>query len=77
MKVSATSSAAQEMLGREAEQLVRDLKAVEKSYGTGVLTLTVCRGYFRRLLANPRMDKSLAKSHPDLLDALKESISEQ
>jgi hypothetical protein len=73
--VAATSTAAQEMLGRETEQLIRDLKAVEESYGTDVLTLTVCRGYFRRLLANSRVDKYLAKNHPDLLDALKASVS--
>jgi hypothetical protein len=72
--VSATSTAAQEMLGKETEQLIRDLKVVEESYGTDVLTLTVCRGYFKRLLANPRVDRYLAKSHPDLLDALKTSI---
>jgi hypothetical protein len=75
-RIVVTSTAAQEMLGRETEQLIRDLKAVEESYGTDVLTVTVCGGYFKRLLANPRVDRYLAKNHPDLLDALKASIAE-
>jgi hypothetical protein len=44
-KLTATSTATQEMLGRETEQLIQDLKAIENSYGTDVLTLTVCSGY--------------------------------
>jgi hypothetical protein len=76
-KVSATSMAAQEMLGRENEQLIRDLKSVEDSYGRDVLTLTVCCGFIRRILANPRVDRHLAKDYPEILEALKTAISER
>jgi len=76
-KVTATSTAAQEMLGRETEHLIRDLKAIEDSYGTDVLTLTVCCGYFRRILKNPRIERHLSRNYPDLLDALKTAISER
>jgi RepB plasmid partitioning protein/ParB-like nuclease domain len=76
-KIAATSAAAQEMLGRETEQLIRDLKAIEDSYGTDVLSLTVCSGYLRRMLANSRIERHLSKNHPDLLDALKSAVSEQ
>jgi hypothetical protein len=65
------------MLGKETEQLIRDLKAIEDSYGTDVLTLTVCCGYFRRLLANSRIERHLLKHHPDLFDALKTATSER
>lgn len=75
-KVAATSLAAQEMLGKEAEQLVRDLKAIEDSYGRDVLTLTICCGYLRRMLANSRVERHLSKTYPDLLDALKTAVSE-
>jgi hypothetical protein len=74
--VAATSAAAQEMLGQETERLVRDLKAIEDSYGRDVLTLTVCSGYFRKLLANQRVERHLSKNHPDLLDAIRGSLSE-
>jgi hypothetical protein len=75
-RVEATSAAAQEMLGKETERLVKDLKAIEDSYGRDVLTLTVCSGYFRKLLANPRVERHLSKNHPDLLDAVRGALSE-
>jgi Trp operon repressor len=75
-KIAARSAAAQEMLGRETEQLIRELKAIEDSYGTDILTLTVCSGYLKRMLANPRVERHLAKTHPELLGALKEALSE-
>jgi hypothetical protein len=76
-KVAATSTAAQEMLGRETEQLIRDLKAIEDSYGTDVLTLTVFCGYFKRMLENPRIERNLSRNHPDLLQALRSAVSER
>jgi ParB-like chromosome segregation protein Spo0J len=75
-KVTAGSAAAQEMLTRETEQLVRDLKAVEESYGTDVLTLTVCRGYFKKIISNPRIERFLAKNHPDLFDVVQATTTE-
>jgi hypothetical protein len=75
-KVAATSSAAQEMLGRETEQLIRELKAIEDSYGMDVLTLTVCSGYLKRILSNPRVERHLVKAHPEVLGALKTVLSE-
>jgi RepB plasmid partitioning protein/ParB-like nuclease family protein len=76
-QVTANSIAAQEMLGKETEQLIRDLKAIEDSYGTDVLTLTVCCGYFKRMLSNPRIERHLTRNHPDLFGALKTAISDR
>jgi hypothetical protein len=75
-KVTATSTDAQEMLGRETEQLIRDLKAIEDPYGTDVLTLTVLCVYFKRMLANPRVERNLSRNHPDFLRALCSAILE-
>jgi hypothetical protein len=69
--VDATLEAAQNTLGEENERLIRDLKAIEDSYGTDVLTLTVCCGYIKRMLHNPRIERYLTKKHPHLLDALR------
>ena len=52
---------------KETEQLIPDLKVIEDSYGTDVLTLTVCCGYFRRMLLNPRMERHLTRNHSDIL----------
>jgi hypothetical protein len=76
-KIAATSTAAQQMLSRETEQLIRDLKEIEVSYGADVLVFTVCCGYLKRMLANPRIERHLARSRPDLLDALKTALVEQ
>jgi hypothetical protein len=51
------NQAAIAMLEEESESLVRDLKAVETSYGTDMLTLTVFCGYAERLLNNGRIEK--------------------
>jgi len=53
-KLQATSIAARSMLEEQNEFLLRDLKSVEESYGTDVLTLTVACGYLDRLLTNPK-----------------------
>ncbi len=74
--VAATSVAAQEMLGRETAQLIRDLKAIEESYGADALSLTVCSGYFRKILSNTRVENHLFRKHPELLYAVKTAISE-
>ena len=76
-EVSATSRAAQEMLGKETAQLIRDLKAIEESYGADALSLTVCRGYFEKIIANSRIESHLLRKHSNLFDALKKALSDQ
>lgn len=74
-KLAAGSVAAQEMLGLETTKLVRDLKAVEESYGKDVLSLMVCCGYMRRLIENPSIESHLAQNHAGLLEAIRKSIA--
>jgi hypothetical protein len=75
-RIKANSLAAQEMLGTENERLVKDLKAIEESYGTDVLTLTVCSGFIKKLLANPYVENYLSRHHSELLEAVKEGIAD-
>ena len=75
-KLQATSMAARSMLEEENDFLLRDLKSVEESYGTDVLTLTVTCGYLDRLLKNPRVERYLARHHLDILHALQKLLSE-
>jgi hypothetical protein len=51
----------------EMETIERDLKAVEKSYGENMLSLTVIRGYIKRLLENAKVVKFLAGNHREIL----------
>jgi prepilin-type processing-associated H-X9-DG protein len=75
-KIEATSTAARSMLEGENEFLLRDLKTVEESYGTDVLTLTVACGYLDRLLKNSRIERYLARNHGDILQTLQTLLSD-
>jgi prepilin-type processing-associated H-X9-DG protein len=75
-KLEATSTAARSMLEEENEFLLRDLKTVEESYGTDVLTLTVACAYLDRLLKNARIERYLARNHADILQTLETLLSD-
>jgi hypothetical protein len=75
-KLEATSTAARSMLEEENEFLLRDLKSVEESYGTDILTLTVACGYLDRLLNNTKIERYLNRHHTDILHTLQKLLSE-
>ncbi len=75
-KLQATSLAARSMLEEENEFLLKDLKSVEESYGTDVLTLTVSCGYIDRLLKNPKIERYLNRNHLDILQTLQHLLSD-
>ena len=64
------------LLEQETDTLLRDYKAVEESYGADVLTLSVCSGYVNRLLGNARVQRYLAKRHPEILQQLRQLLEE-
>lgn len=75
-KITATSQAAQEMLGIETERLAKDLKRIEESFGKDLLTLTVWSAYIKKLLANQLVEQQLFRNHSKLLEAIREAIAE-
>jgi len=75
-KLEATSLAARSMLEEENGFLLRDLKSVEESYGTDVLTLTVCCGYLDRLLKNSKVERYMSRHHADILQTLQRILTE-
>jgi hypothetical protein len=75
-KSDTKSSGARLMLEQETDLLFRDLKAVEESYGTDILLLTVSYRYIERLLGNERVQRHLTKHHSDILNALGTLLSE-
>ncbi len=64
------------LLQEETDSIVRNLKDVEASYGTDILSLAVSSGYLRKLLQNRRIEKYLEKHHPDVLNALRGLLAE-
>jgi hypothetical protein len=57
-------------LENEQANLVRDLKAIEKSYGTDMLTLAVSLKYVERIMANTNVRSYLEQSCPETLALL-------
>jgi ParB-like chromosome segregation protein Spo0J len=55
---------------REMENLERDFKVYQDSYGENALSLNVVQRYVQRLLANPEIKKFLARRFPEILDEL-------
>lgn len=62
-KVKANALVANAVLEEDTENLVRNLKAVEASYGADILALTVCCSYVEKLLQNKNIAKYLGKNH--------------
>jgi hypothetical protein len=75
-KLDANSMAARSMLEEENCFLLRDLKSVEESYGTDVLTLTVSCGYLEKLLKNHKIERYLSRHHGDILQTLQQILTE-
>lgn len=75
-KIEANSAAAQVMLEEETDSLIRDMKTVEESYGTDMLTLSISCGYLERLLGNPRVERHLNKYHSEILGELQSLLTE-
>ena len=52
---------------REMESLEKDFKAIEANYTENMMSLTLARGYIKRLLENNRVLRHLREHHCDLL----------
>jgi hypothetical protein len=75
-KLQVDSAAVKAMFEEETDSLMRDLKAVEESYGTDILTLSIACGYIAQLLANNKVERHLQKRHPDILETLRGLLAE-
>jgi hypothetical protein len=51
----------------EMEQLQKEYLLIDESYGRDVLTLTLVRGYLKRLLDNGKIVRLLANKYPEIL----------
>jgi len=75
-KLKADSAAAQMQLEEDTETLVRNLKTIETSYGTDILTLTVSSAYVAQLLECQRVVRYLERNHGGVLGTLQSLASE-
>ena len=58
-------------LMQESEELLKDLKKLEETYGRNVLALTVCQAYVDKLLKNPRVVRYLDRKHKETFGAMR------
>jgi hypothetical protein len=61
-------------LEQETDNLIREMRIAEDSYGTDVLTLTVSCRFVEKMLANDRVRSELTRRHADLLSELNSLI---
>jgi hypothetical protein len=75
---TATQAATQEhitKLERETANLHERYRIVEQSYGDDVLSLTLVKGYIKKLLENEAVSGFLQKRHPDFLQEFSSLVS--
>ena len=72
----ANADAADELLGEDTDGLIQNLKAIEETYGTDVLTLTVACSYLDRLFGEDKISRYLERLHPGPFETLKTIISD-
>jgi RepB plasmid partitioning protein/ParB/Sulfiredoxin domain len=64
------------LMEEETAGLLKDLKAVEESYGTDILNLIVCCRYAAALLKNSGVKKYVDKQHPDILREMEQLLAD-
>jgi ParB-like chromosome segregation protein Spo0J len=69
-KKEGLSSAEIARMEQEMESLEHDLKSVEEAYADNMLTLTVSRGYIKKLLENAKVVRFLNANYGDILSEL-------
>jgi hypothetical protein len=69
-----TTANQQSVMEQGSDALLEDIKMVQKSYTGDLLSLTIAAGYLTRMLANARIERHLLKHHPDVLQAIRESL---
>jgi RepB plasmid partitioning protein/ParB-like nuclease domain len=75
-QLRADSEAAQAILQEDTQTLVRNLKAVEESYGTDILALTVACAYIERLLSHVKIVRYMDRHHAGVLETVQSLLSE-
>jgi len=62
------------VMQRESENLDREFKSIETTYGVDHLDLVVAIGYVSKLLGNARVVRYLAQQHPDIFSEFQKCV---
>jgi len=72
----ANADAADVLLGEDTDGLIQNLKVIEETYGTDILTLTVTCAYLDRLFNDDKVIRYLERHHPGPLETLKTIVAD-
>jgi hypothetical protein len=74
-RIRHTTASKKAVMEQGSDALIEELKLVEKSYTSDLLSLTIAAGYLQRMLQNVRVERHLLKRHPDLLQAIQQVLT--
>jgi len=74
-RIRHTTASKKAVMEQGSDALIEELKLVEKSYTSDLLSLTIAAGYLQRLLQNAKVERHLLKRHPDLLQAIQQVLT--
>jgi RepB plasmid partitioning protein/ParB-like nuclease domain len=74
-QIKANADAADVLLNEDTDGLIQKLKAIEETYGTDILTLTVACAFLDRLFSEQKIELYLQRHHPGNLETLKTIVS--
>lgn len=66
----------QALMERETDELLRHAESIKANYGEAVLQLTATCRFLENLLANPRVNRYIAKHHRETLSAVEQILSD-
>jgi len=75
-QLKANAEEADILLGQDTDGLIQNLRAIEETYGTDILTLTVACAYLERLLSDAKIGRYLDQHHPGTAQTLRTIISD-
>jgi hypothetical protein len=74
-QIKANADAADVLLNEDTDGLIQNLKAIEETYGTDILTLTVACAFLDRLFSEQKIELYLQRHHPGNLETLKTIVT--
>jgi hypothetical protein len=74
-QLKANAEEADILLGQDTDGLIQKLRAIEETYGTDILTLTVACAYLERLFSDAKISRYLDQHHPGATETLRTIIS--
>lgn len=74
-RIRKTTATQQSLMEQGSDDLVEDFKIVQKTYTSDLLGLTIAAGYLNKMLGNSKIERHVARHHPEILQAVREVLA--